>query len=302
MAYYWVNHGSSSVAERAGGFFWSPNKTPAFQHHRNVGLFNPGDIIICKGYDDIDYIAIIKTTAVNNFPVPATHAGGWAGNGYYATADYFPAPCPRTASELYTNPLLNSALSSAVPKLISSSGITTQTYACRISDHAGLLLLSELGFNSATGIVAPSLSPAGAVIAPATSAAALVKIRIGQQKFRTDVLAACGNSCGVLNIPFPALLRASHIKPWAVSNDNERLDPNNGIALSAHLDVLFDQGLISFQAGGLILISSKLPAAVAVVLGLINAVGTPNLTLAPILLSPGRVAFLNYHRTNVFTP
>ncbi|WP_409266828.1 HNH endonuclease [Massilia sp. BHUDP2] len=303
MAFYWVNQGSSAAAERAGGFFWAPSgSTPTFKHHTNVGLFKPGDIVICKGPSKIDYIAIVKTAAVNNAPKPGTHTGGWATTGYCATAEYFPAPCPRTAAHLYSNPVISSALASAIPKLITTAGTTSYTYACAISDQAGNALLAELGFNPSTGVVAPYLNTAGAVVPPATSAAALVQIRIGQQQFRQNVLAACGDTCGVLNIAFPALLRASHIKPWAVSTNAERLTPDNGIALSAHVDVLFDRGLISFETTGAMRISSLLPKTVGASLGLTNAAGNPVAGLNQALLSQQRLAFLKYHRDNVFIP
>ena len=51
------------------------------------------------------------------------------------------------------------------------------------------------------------------------------------------------------------LLRASHIKPWVVSNDKEKLDPKNGLTLSPTYDVLFDRGFISFQDNGNLMVS-----------------------------------------------
>ena len=47
---------------------------------------------------------------------------------------------------------------------------------------------------------------------------------------------------------------ASHIKPWADSNDRERLDHYNGLPLVATLDSLFDNGLISFNDDGAMII------------------------------------------------
>jgi predicted restriction endonuclease len=43
-----------------------------------------------------------------------------------------------------------------------------------------------------------------------------------------------------------ALLRASHIVPWAECTDEKRLDVHNGVLLSALWDAAFDRGLISF--------------------------------------------------------
>ncbi|MDH6259087.1 HAD-IC family P-type ATPase [Bradyrhizobium sp. BR13661] len=52
----------------------------------------------------------------------------------------------------------------------------------------------------------------------------------------------------------------SHVKPWSDSNNKERLDPANGFLLAAHLDALFDRGLISFADTGTMLLSPRLTA------------------------------------------
>jgi DEAD/DEAH box helicase/HNH endonuclease len=55
-----------------------------------------------------------------------------------------------------------------------------------------------------------------------------------------------------------ALLRASHIKPWADCTDAERLDVHNGLLLSALWDAAFDRGLVSFATDGSVLASPRL--------------------------------------------
>ena len=77
----------------------------------------------------------------------------------------------------------------------------------------------------------------------------LAKARIGQGKFRRLVTEAwgLGESCALTGIAIPELLIASHIKPWRESNNEERLDPANGLLLATHIDKLFDQFLVSFQ-------------------------------------------------------
>lgn len=85
------------------------------------------------------------------------------------------------------------------------------------------------------------------------------KIRIGQNNFRKELLQKY-QKCVITGLNNPLLLIASHIKPWAVSNDTERLDINNGILLSATYDKLFDNGLISFKKNGALLVSSFLNA------------------------------------------
>ena len=77
----------------------------------------------------------------------------------------------------------------------------------------------------------------------------LAKARIGQGKFKKDVIKiwGLGEKCAVTGIDLPQLLIASHIKPWRSSENLERLDPTNGILLATHLDKLFDNYLITFS-------------------------------------------------------
>lgn len=87
----------------------------------------------------------------------------------------------------------------------------------------------------------------------------LVNARVGQGKFRQDVLNQWKRRCAVTGCAVEEAIRASHIKPWRDSNNTERMDPNNGLPLIATLDALFDAGLISFDPTGSILISDRIP-------------------------------------------
>jgi len=90
----------------------------------------------------------------------------------------------------------------------------------------------------------------------------LIAARLGQGTFRKNCLMLYP-ACPVTGTTFAPLLRASHIKPWAAcENGNERLDPYNGIILAAHIDILFDQGWISFENDGRLLISYELDMSV----------------------------------------
>lgn len=57
------------------------------------------------------------------------------------------------------------------------------------------------------------------------------------------------------------MLRASHIKPWSECTNREQLDPLNGLLLVAHIDALFDSGLISFESDGSMLVSDRVARA-----------------------------------------
>ncbi|WP_439925608.1 HNH endonuclease [Nitrobacter sp. JJSN] len=89
------------------------------------------------------------------------------------------------------------------------------------------------------------------------------------------------------------LLRASHIKPWRDSDNQERLDVFNGIMLGPAYDAAFDAGLISFADDGSIVISPLLPATQIAVAGISAGAVVPN------LLDQHR-SYLAHHRENVF--
>src|SRR5699024_3416541 len=83
-----------------------------------------------------------------------------------------------------------------------------------------------------------------------------IKQRNGQGKFR-DSLKNKFNTCAICKISNEYSI-ASHIKPWSVSTPEERLDQDNGLLLCPNHDYLFDNGMITFDDAGIIMISDKL--------------------------------------------
>jgi hypothetical protein len=81
----------------------------------------------------------------------------------------------------------------------------------------------------------------------ATTRKALIDARLGQGAFRSAVLANWDDACAVTGCRTSAALRASHIKPWSKSSNDERLDGSNGLLLVATLDALFDRYLVTFD-------------------------------------------------------
>jgi len=85
----------------------------------------------------------------------------------------------------------------------------------------------------------------------ATEAEAIARRRIGQDVFRRALMEYWQGRCPITGIGDPALLRASHIIPWAeCESDAERLDVHNGLLLSALWDAAFDHALASFDDEG----------------------------------------------------
>ncbi|MDD4957647.1 MAG: hypothetical protein PHQ61_08430 [Candidatus Omnitrophica bacterium] len=86
----------------------------------------------------------------------------------------------------------------------------------------------------------------------------IIKARIGQGKFREDVI-SLHKKCPITGLDNPVFLRAGHLKPWAECDSNEeRLDPLNGLALTPVADLLVDKGFIVFDDRGIIEFSEKL--------------------------------------------
>lgn len=127
---------------------------------------------------------------------------------------------------------------------------------------------------------------------------AQTKVRLKQEFFRRTVLSAYGYRCCVTGLSVPALLVASHIVPWRADLSN-RLNPRNGLCLSALHDRSFDAGIITVAENLTVSVSRKFAAE-----------GDPFFRSAllayegkPITLPekfPPAPEFLDYHRQHVF--
>lgn len=82
---------------------------------------------------------------------------------------------------------------------------------------------------------------------PATVRTAVISARVGQGRYRAELIRLWKGRCSVTGYDDPQMLLASHIKPWCVANNTERLDPENGLLLTPNLDRAFDSGLITFD-------------------------------------------------------
>ena len=91
-----------------------------------------------------------------------------------------------------------------------------------------------------------------------TEKTAIIKSRVGQGLFREHLIEYWGG-CSISGCQFSDILIASHIKPWKVADNQERLDTFNGLLLLPNYDKLFDKGYISFDTNGKIIISNFLP-------------------------------------------
>ena len=122
-----------------------------------------------------------------------------------------------------------------------------------------------------------------------TEKARLIKTRMGQGQFRSELIEQW-QGCALTQYKQLQFLVASHIKPWRVSNHQDRLNPYNGLLLLANIDKAFDLGYITFNDKGLIRISDALDDHQR--LGIDKDMG--------INLAQQHQDFMAYHREQVF--
>ena len=123
-------------------------------------------------------------------------------------------------------------------------------------------------------------------------------VRLGQDFFRAAVLSAYNERCCITGLSLPSLLIASHIIPWSHDRTN-RVNPRNGLLLSALHDKAFDSGLITIRDDMTVQVSRKYSTRNDTFLSesIEHYDGKP-ITL-PEKFTPGR-EFLSYHREYVF--
>lgn len=125
-----------------------------------------------------------------------------------------------------------------------------------------------------------------------TTRTQLIQARRGQGVFRTNVLQN-EKTCRVTGTTELPHLRASHIKPWKLSTDTEKLDGCNGLMLAPHVDHLFDKGWITFADSGKILVSPQLRNTLLPSWGVQAGKGVGK-------FSQAQCTYLEFHRNEIF--
>lgn len=118
--------------------------------------------------------------------------------------------------------------------------------------------------------------------------------RQGQGKYREKLLNECP-FCPITMVADERLLIASHIKPWAVSNDEEKIDPKNGFMFTPLYDKLFDRGFITFTNDRHMILSNWISKNTYDKLGIVD-----NTFYQMLPIDEERIKYLEYHRTSVF--
>jgi len=120
------------------------------------------------------------------------------------------------------------------------------------------------------------------------------KAREGQGKYREQLLEQC-RYCPFTMISDERLLIASHIKPWAASTDEEKIDPFNGYMLSPLYDKLFDRGFITFTEKRHVILSEFISPYTWKQINLKN-----DTFIKAMPMDDKRIEYLKFHHESVF--
>jgi putative restriction endonuclease len=267
MSFWWVNHKQTYISEIEGGYIWSPKENSngsKNQTYINLTETCIGDIILSYAGGLIKAIGVVSSCYKEIKKPSEFGAAGdaWSDNGWTVPINW----------EILKNSIRPKQYIAQIAPLLpkkhsplQANGNGNQScYLAKINEELGSFLLSiaqsdnvevmeliesdkiELDEQKAVNEIQLSSG------IEETEKNQIIKARKGQGKFRKN-LEKVESKCRVTGVDMHNLLIASHIKPWRAANNFERLDGNNGLLLSPHIDKLFDQGWISFHdEGGLI--------------------------------------------------
>jgi hypothetical protein len=256
MAVWWVFQNQSYERSRDGGYIWAPLVDKAGHkksHWEVLQQVQVGDLIFSCNKRSI---VATSTAKSNAYVSPQPHpddAKDWTGDGRRIDVAYVDIPTPLPVDELVD--LFPQLQAEGGPLQVDGRG--KMGYLFEVAPQAALEILNRLDktIDIDSVINAGQASNAGYV---STTVSRSVNARVGQDKFRDDLMTLWAGQCALTGVDRKELLIASHTKPWRLSNDKERTDKNNGFLFESRIDKLFDARLISFDDDGRILISTLL--------------------------------------------
>lgn len=289
MAFWIVYQGNSWDRARRGGYLWAPKvgkKGQTQEYWATMERVVPGDLIF-SGVDNA-LRAVAEATApayTAERPDPMDDQF-WYGDGWRLDVTYTDLPQPMFYRDWAPNVMAEMPV---IHSPFHGAGKPNQGYLYALPNSVGEFIVEQSrqqGVDLSGKANEVAAIPAGTE----TTRQQLTAARLGQGKFRKDLLARWGGACAILGASRPELLRASHIKPWSSSNNVERLDPANGILLSAMYDAAFDALLLSFADDGTLMLASDFSESEAVAAGI-------NPTAKIEIVNPSTKAYLAEHRS-----
>jgi len=274
--YWWVNHKQTYKQEVGGDYLWSPLTTKngkVSQFYENMKRVKPGDIIF--SFADAKIKALGRCTG-SAFLSSKPEEFGDKGDAWNDDGWYLPVAFQEIASPLKIKDHIDE-IRDFLPKQYSPiqlNGNGNQgAYLSNIPDQMAQKVqdLLSVDWSDFDNTVSDDLADDDVtdlsddlVLAKllnrtdldSTQKLRLQQSRVGQGVYRRN-LELFETRCRITGIAEKEHLRASHIKPWRVCSNSEKLDGNNGLLLSPHIDHLFDRGFISFTDTGGLLVSKS---------------------------------------------
>jgi hypothetical protein len=303
--FWWVNQNQTFDEEIGGGFMWSPKSNSngaRNQFYDNMKEVQPGDVIFSFCDTRIKAIGRVLAPAQTHARPDFHNPGeGWFVETDFAELENQIRPKDHIAK-------LRDLLPGKYAPLQSDGNGKQSVYLANVPDEMATVLIQLIGseisgkIDLLVDLERVAERPSDEIehkIVERTDIGDLERIQLlrsrrGQGVFKRNVMFH-EHACRVTGVSDVRHLRASHIKPWRVSDDREKLSGSNGLLLSPHIDHLFDQGWISFGEREDILVSSKLTD------GIIRAWGIESDHKIG-KFTDSQSEFLEFHRSEIFRP
>lgn len=307
MRYWWVNQNQTYKQEVPGGFLWSPKVNAngsRNQFYVNMTQVEPGDLVLSFCDTRIKAIGTATGSAVSADKPDFGGAGGyWDNEGWFVPVEFTEVGNPVRPKDFISD-LIPHLKGKYDPLQMTGDG-NQGVYLAEVSEGFVDVILAHMGVTLDAVISKEVIPPdvqddkeqaalEGRTDIGETQKQQLVQARRGQGIFKANVRLN-ESACRMTGITDPALLIASHIKPWSKSSDFEKLDGCNGLLLSPHVDRLFDRGLLSFEDDGTVLRSSLVADQVWAAWGLQDIATVGN-------FSSKQCSYLTFHRKHLFKP
>ena len=313
MRYWWVNQNQTFTQEVGGGYLWSPTRRAngaRSYFYDTMTYVEPGDLVFSFKDTLIQAIGIIQGNGYES-PKPeefGTTGENWSAIGWRVDVSYTVLPAADRIRPKDMMASLAPLLPDKYSPLRSSGDGIQSVYLTEVPAAMADVLLIAIG-PAALAVRDTSLhldpevqrQKAEEAITRAierspieeTTRKALVAARFGQGRFRADVLVV-EPRCRITGVEDQRLLIASHIRPWHRCPENDqRLDPFNGLMLTPTFDRMFDRGLLTFEDNGDVHVSPSVSTSVVhrIALDVHRNVGRFREDQQP---------YLDYHREQVF--
>ncbi len=316
VRYWWVNQNQTYRHEVPCGYLWSPKRKSNGQANAFYDFMRevaPGDVVLSFADTRLKAVGIARSNAYEApKPLEFGQTGAyWDQIGWRVDVGFIELRRPIRPADYMD--VLAPLLPSRYAPLRSAGAGMQSVYLTRLPETLAATLIDLIGVEARDIISGYVMLEAGSIPAvglveweehemqevrndrliPETEREAIVLARRGQGRFKANVM-QIERACRLTGVTREEHLRASHCKPWRDSNNDERLDGENGLLLTPNADHLFDRGFIGFENNGDVLVSPVAHAASLLKLG-VDAKKSLNVGS----FSEGQRRYLSFHRDSV---